>query len=125
MPRARAARGEGGSADSPPDRVNRRAKEVEAERTVSEGRQKRRGPGKMTTMLHTGRLPAREGCLAVLFAIGCGAGAALWAKWVPRTSPLTRQSMIRADIRDTAPTVVPVIKGLLKGDVIFTNLESA
>src|SRR6202047_5026142 len=33
--------------------------------------------------------------------------------------------MIRSDMRATAPTVVPVIQGLLKGDVIFTNLESA
>ncbi len=33
--------------------------------------------------------------------------------------------MIRSDIRATAPKAVPVIKGLLKGDVIFTNLESA
>ena len=33
--------------------------------------------------------------------------------------------MIRSDIRSTAPAAVPVIKGLLKGDVIFTNLEAA
>src|SRR6516225_9988101 len=38
---------------------------------------------------------------------------------------LTGQSMIRSDIRATAPAAVPVIKGLLKGDVIFTNLEAA
>ena len=36
---------------------------------------------------------------------------------------LTGQSMIRSDIRSTAPAVVPVIQGLLKGDVVFTNLE--
>lgn len=41
------------------------------------------------------------------------------------TITLTGQSMIRSDIRMTAPTAVPVIKGLLDGDVIFTNLESA
>src|SRR6202030_3861043 len=35
------------------------------------------------------------------------------------------QSMIRSDIRTTAPSAVPVIKGLLEGDVVFTNLESA
>src|SRR4029077_5319163 len=33
--------------------------------------------------------------------------------------------MIRSDIRMTAPAEVPVIQGLLKGDVVFTNLESA
>jgi poly-gamma-glutamate capsule biosynthesis protein CapA/YwtB (metallophosphatase superfamily) len=33
--------------------------------------------------------------------------------------------MIRSDIRATAPTEVPVIQNLLKGDVVFTNLESA
>ena len=33
--------------------------------------------------------------------------------------------MIRSDIRETAPAVVPVIKELLKGDVVFTNFEAA
>ena len=33
--------------------------------------------------------------------------------------------MIRSDIRATAPAAVPVIQGLLKGDVVFTNLEAA
>jgi len=33
--------------------------------------------------------------------------------------------MIRSDIRATAPAEVPVIQSLLKGDVVFTNLESA
>jgi poly-gamma-glutamate capsule biosynthesis protein CapA/YwtB (metallophosphatase superfamily) len=33
--------------------------------------------------------------------------------------------MIRSDIRATAPEAVPVIQGLLKGDVVFTNLEAA
>jgi poly-gamma-glutamate capsule biosynthesis protein CapA/YwtB (metallophosphatase superfamily) len=37
---------------------------------------------------------------------------------------LAGQSMIRSDIRQTAPAAVPVIQGLLKGDVVFTNLES-
>jgi hypothetical protein len=43
----------------------------------------------------------------------------------PITITLTGQSMIRSDIRATAPAAVPVIQGLLKGDVVFTNLESA
>lgn len=33
--------------------------------------------------------------------------------------------MIRSDIRVTAPSAVPVIQGLLKGDIVFTNLEAA
>ena len=36
---------------------------------------------------------------------------------------LTGQSMIRSDLRATAPSAVPRIQALLKGDVIFTNLE--
>jgi poly-gamma-glutamate synthesis protein (capsule biosynthesis protein) len=31
--------------------------------------------------------------------------------------------MIRSDIRETTPAAVPVIQGLLKGDVVFTNFE--
>ncbi len=42
---------------------------------------------------------------------------------IPITITLTGQSMIRSDIRTTAPAAVPVIQGLLKGDVVFTNLE--
>jgi len=38
---------------------------------------------------------------------------------------LTGQSMIRSDIRESAPAAVPAIKELLKGDVIFTNFEGA
>ena len=39
------------------------------------------------------------------------------------TIVFTGQSMIRSDIRVTAPAAVPTIQGLLKGDVVFTNLE--
>jgi len=41
------------------------------------------------------------------------------------TITLTGQSMVRSDLRTTAPKAVPAIKGLLKGDVVFTNLEAA
>jgi poly-gamma-glutamate capsule biosynthesis protein CapA/YwtB (metallophosphatase superfamily) len=41
------------------------------------------------------------------------------------TVTMTGQSMIRSDMRTTAPKAVPVMKGLLTGDVIFTNLEVA
>ncbi len=38
---------------------------------------------------------------------------------------LAGQSMIRSDIRSTAPGAVLPIQSLLKGDVIFTNVEAA
>lgn len=44
---------------------------------------------------------------------------------VPLTITLTGQSMVRSDLRVTAPKAVPVIRGLLEGDVVFTNLEAA
>lgn len=43
----------------------------------------------------------------------------------PLTITLTGQSMLRSDLRATAPKAVPVIAGLLKGDVVFTNFEGA
>ncbi len=41
------------------------------------------------------------------------------------TITLAGQSMIRSDIRETAPAAVPVIRNLLQGDVVFTNFEAA
>src|SRR6185295_11679447 len=41
------------------------------------------------------------------------------------TITLTGQSMIRSDIRATAPDAVPKIRSLLHGDVVFTNFEGA
>ena len=38
---------------------------------------------------------------------------------------LAGQSMIRSDMRATAPAAIPAIQSLLKGDVIFTNVEAA
>src|SRR5579862_5037227 len=82
----------------------------------------------MGTMLKTGRF-ARTACLALLLAILCAVGVAVRAQSIgtanAMTITLTGQSMIRSDIRATAPTEVPVIQRLLKGDVVFTNLESA
>src|SRR5215217_3502079 len=43
----------------------------------------------------------------------------------PLTITLTGQSMLRSDLRVTAPKAIPAIAGLLKGDVVFTNLEAA
>src|ERR1700674_1043801 len=79
----------------------------------------------MATMLKTAPLFARTTCLAVLCAIVCATGAAPRAQSSAITITLAGQSMIRSDIRATAPAAVPVIQGLLKGDVMFTNLESA
>ena len=79
----------------------------------------------METRFKTGRLLARAACLAVQFAIVCAMGAAARAQSNAITITLAGQSMIRSDIRETSPAAVPVIQGLLKGDVVFTNVESA
>ena len=79
----------------------------------------------MATMSKAGRLVARAAYLAVPFAIVCAMGAAVWPQSTAITITLAGQSMIRSDIRATAPEAVPVIQGLLRGDVVFTNLESA
>jgi poly-gamma-glutamate capsule biosynthesis protein CapA/YwtB (metallophosphatase superfamily) len=52
-------------------------------------------------------------------------GIVLLAQSAPMTIVLTGQSMIRSDLRSTRPAAVSAIKGLLSGDVIFTNLEAA
>jgi poly-gamma-glutamate capsule biosynthesis protein CapA/YwtB (metallophosphatase superfamily) len=79
----------------------------------------------MATILKVGRQVAKAASLALLFAIVSAMGAAVWAQSTAVTITLAGQSMIRSDIRATAPAAVPVIQGLLKGDVVFTNLESA
>src|ERR1700680_1798084 len=79
----------------------------------------------MATILKTGRVLARTACLAAPFAILCPMWSAQSQQEAPITISLAGQSMIRSDIRATAPSAVPVIQGLLKGDVIFTNLEAA
>jgi poly-gamma-glutamate capsule biosynthesis protein CapA/YwtB (metallophosphatase superfamily) len=79
----------------------------------------------MTSMQKISRMIATAG--AFVFSLG------LMRAWAPgvqaQTAPITitlaGQSMIRSDIRASAPAAVPVIQGLLKGDVIFTNLEAA
>ena len=76
-------------------------------------------------MFKTGRFPARSACPAVLLAIVCTMGSAQRPQSAPIMITLTGQSMIRSDIRATAPAAVAVVQGLLKGDVVFTNLEAA
>jgi poly-gamma-glutamate capsule biosynthesis protein CapA/YwtB (metallophosphatase superfamily) len=79
----------------------------------------------MAMMYRTGRLMRRAACLTVLFAIACAVGADPRPQSTAITITLAGQSMIRSDIRATSPASVPVIQGLLKGDVVFTNLEAA
>jgi poly-gamma-glutamate capsule biosynthesis protein CapA/YwtB (metallophosphatase superfamily) len=76
------------------------------------------------TMLKPSRMLARAACIAVLLTI-VSTGAAVRSQSNAITITLVGQSMIRSDIRATAPAEVPVIQGLLKGDVVFTNLEGA
>jgi hypothetical protein len=72
-------------------------------------------------MLKTGGFLARSAWFAVVLVMVCGLAFAQ----APITITLAGQSMIRSDIRATAPAAVPVIQGLLRGDVVFTNFEAA
>jgi poly-gamma-glutamate synthesis protein (capsule biosynthesis protein) len=79
----------------------------------------------MAIMLKTCKLLERSAGLAVVSAIVCTAGFGQGSASGLITITLSGQSMIRSDIRVTAPASVPTIKSLLKGDVVFTNLEAA
>ena len=79
----------------------------------------------MGRMPESGRLLARAGLVVVLIIIAGATTAAVWPQSSALTITLVGQSMIRSDMRATAPAEVPVIQGLVKGDVVFTNLESA
>src|SRR6202047_1903695 len=79
----------------------------------------------MAIMYKTGRLMRRAAYLMALFAIACAMVAASRPQSTEITITLAGQSMIRSDIRATSPATVPVIQGLLKADVVFTNLEAA
>src|SRR5580700_3754881 len=76
-------------------------------------------------MLENGRCLAKAARLVVLCGTLCAPGSAQRPEQAPITITLAGQSMIRSDIRATAPVAVPVIQGLLKGDVVFTNFEAA
>ncbi len=78
----------------------------------------------MATIPKTGRRLTRARRLGLLFATWSTIGFAQGSQ-PPITITLTGQSMIRSDIRATSPSAVPVIQGLLKGDVVFTNFEAA
>src|SRR5258708_5713206 len=79
----------------------------------------------MATMLKNGRAFAKAARLAVPFAIVCALGAPARPQSTAITITLVGQSMIRSARRATATEELPVIQGLLKGDVMFTSLESA
>jgi poly-gamma-glutamate synthesis protein (capsule biosynthesis protein) len=79
----------------------------------------------MATMLKWGRLLTSATCIAFLLATLFATRAAAQQQTAPITITLAGQSMIRSDTREAAPAAVPAIQGLLRGDVIFTNLESA
>jgi poly-gamma-glutamate capsule biosynthesis protein CapA/YwtB (metallophosphatase superfamily) len=79
----------------------------------------------MATMRKTGRLSTMAAGLAVLLVVVCAMGTLARPQSTEITITLAGQSMIRSDIRETTPAAVPVIQGLLKGDVLFTNLEAA
>jgi poly-gamma-glutamate synthesis protein (capsule biosynthesis protein) len=51
--------------------------------------------------------------------------APVWSQTADLTITLTGQSMLRSDLRTTAPKAIPGIKSLLQGDVVFTNFEAA
>ena len=61
---------------------------------------------------------------ACLFIVAFTMRATLWAQSPTLSITLTGQSMIRSDIRAHAPSAVPIIASLLKGDVVFTNFEA-
>jgi poly-gamma-glutamate synthesis protein (capsule biosynthesis protein) len=63
--------------------------------------------------------------LALALAATSALGIVLSAQSTPMTVVLAGQSMIRSDLRSTKPAAVAAIRGLLNGDVIFTNLEAA
>jgi len=63
--------------------------------------------------------------VALALTVSCAMAAIMRPQSQPIAIALAGQSMIRSDIRETAPATIPVIHSLLKGDVIFTNLEAA
>jgi poly-gamma-glutamate synthesis protein (capsule biosynthesis protein) len=67
----------------------------------------------------------RAASVGVLLGIACATGWAQGTAGGPLTITLAGQSMIRSDTRVTAPKAIPVIQGLLKGDVVFSNFEAA
>jgi len=74
----------------------------------------------MATVSKGGRLLPAVASLVIVFSVQ----GTLRAQSQTFSITLTGQSMIRSDIRAHAPSAVPTIKSLLKGDVVFTNFET-
>jgi poly-gamma-glutamate capsule biosynthesis protein CapA/YwtB (metallophosphatase superfamily) len=74
----------------------------------------------MATVLRSRRLLLSAACLVIVFTMR----GTLRAQSAGFSITLTGQSMIRSDIRVHAPSAVPTITSLLKGDVVFTNFEA-
>ena len=74
----------------------------------------------MATVSKGGRLRLAVACLVIVITMR----GTLRAQAPALSITLTGQSMIRSDIRAHAPSAVPVITSLLKGDVVFTNFEA-
>ena len=69
---------------------------------------------------------ARVPLIAVLLVIGFALCVRAWPQSPALTVIVTGQSMIRSDLRASAPSAVPAIASLLGGgDVVFTNFEGA
>jgi poly-gamma-glutamate capsule biosynthesis protein CapA/YwtB (metallophosphatase superfamily) len=60
-----------------------------------------------------------------MIAIVCPNAEAQSASPAGMTITLAGQSMIRSDLRETAPAAAAVIQRLLRGDVVFSNFEGA
>ena len=73
----------------------------------------------MAMLSRCARLLRTVACLGVFTLAGPA-----WAQAPTFSITLTGQSMIRSDIRAHVPAAVPVIKSLLKVDVVFTNFET-
>ena len=71
----------------------------------------------MATVFKGGRLPLVAACFAMRGTHRAQSPAL--------SITLTEQSMIRSDILAHAPSAAPIIASLLKGDVVFSNLEVA
>jgi poly-gamma-glutamate capsule biosynthesis protein CapA/YwtB (metallophosphatase superfamily) len=79
----------------------------------------------MAVINKTGRGLTIAAYLSTMFGMVRAMDAAPRPQSTEITIALAGQSMIRSDIRATSPATVPVIQELLKGDVVFTNLEAA
>jgi poly-gamma-glutamate capsule biosynthesis protein CapA/YwtB (metallophosphatase superfamily) len=67
----------------------------------------------------------KKSAVAMLPVIVCALVGGVFAQPPSIAIVLTGQSMIRSDLRATKPVAVTAMKGLLNGDVVFTNLEAA